>query len=346
MPGKRQVGLDERPAGAVERRAERRDERRRRDARRPRAPCAAVDALARSGRTTPSRVDADDARLSRTSTPRRAELTGARSRDRSRGYGGSTRSAASTTTIRARRSGRWPGTRRASVCARSRPASPAQLDAGRARRRRRRTSASAPPLARRPLALGALERQQDAPPDLERVLERLEAGREARPTRRGRSSRRARAGRHDQRSRRRASPSRQHDAPRGDVDARRRRPAARARCCLAARRIAGWARAMSRAEQRRGRDLVEQRLEEVVVAAVDQRDAHRRAAPAPWPRRGRRSRRHDHDVVRARCRSCSQRRILSAGHWWGPQTPVLLDQAGSMTLRSTEECARCARSSW
>ena len=49
--------------------------------------------------------------------------------------------------------------------------------------------------------------------------------------------------------------------------------------------------AMSGGREPGGRDLVEQRLEDVVVAAVDQRDAHRRARRARGPRTGRRSRR-------------------------------------------------------
>jgi hypothetical protein len=64
MAGNRQVGLDERAAGAIERHAERLDQRRGRDARRPEHR-GGGDALVSSGRlhVDAVRIDADDARL-------------------------------------------------------------------------------------------------------------------------------------------------------------------------------------------------------------------------------------------------------------------------------------------
>ena len=153
------------------------------------------------------------------------------------------------------------------------------LDAGRAAADHDERQQRAP--ARRiGFALGALERQQHAPPDLQRILERLQARRGACATRRGRSTRASRPSpRSDSRSS--ISPSvrmnrlaagsnaggvrEQHlDVPLPPQDpADRRGDVAR--------------------RQRRRRDLIQQRLEHMVVASIDERDL--RPAPPQRPRR-------------------------------------------------------------
>ena len=139
------------------------------------------------------------------------------------------------------------------------------------------------------LALGPLEREQHAPADLERIVERLEPGRVRLPTRRGRSTSASRP------SRRSGSRSRAIAAVEVHLLARpgrcaRPSPAARARSAARAG-SSGSATAMSPGDSAGGGHLIQQRLEDVVVVAIDQRDADRRAAPAREPRRARRTRR-------------------------------------------------------
>ena len=135
------------------------------------------------------------------------------------------------------------------------------------------SSALAP--ARIGLALGALERQQHAAADLERVLERLQAGRDRAPLVVA-EVRVRRAGRHDQVVvRQPISPSARIELLAGAIDATDLReqhldvrlpaqdPADRRRD------VAG--------RQRRHRHLIEQRLEDVMVAAVEDRHADARA---------------------------------------------------------------------
>ena len=146
------------------------------------------------------------------------------------------------------------------------------------------------------LALGALERQQHPPPDLERILERLQARRGACATRRGRNRRASR------RSRR--SGSRSSISP----SVRMSR--------LAARSIAGGLgeqhldvalppqdpadrRGDVPRRQRRHRDLIQQRLEDMMVAPIDQRDPHRRAAQRPRGIQAAETAADDHDMRHA-----------------------------------------------
>ena len=69
---------------------------------------------------------------------------------------------------------------------------------------------------------------------------------------------------------------------------------------LLAQRRGGSAARSARAERMPGRDLVEQRLEEVVVAAVDQRDVDRPAAEEPGGGQAAEAAADDHDAVAAR----------------------------------------------
>ena len=124
------------------------------------------------------------------------------------------------------------------------------------------------------LALRPLERQQHAPADLERILERLQAGRGRPPLVMTEVGVR-RAGRDDQIVVVRATPSASVQALRRagsiatdiaeqhfDVALTAQDPADRRRD------VAG--------RQRRRRHLIQQRLEDVMVAAIDERDPHRR----------------------------------------------------------------------
>ena len=129
-----------------------------------------------------------------------------------------------------------------------------------------------PPLVGIGLALGRLERDEDAAADLGRVLDGLEPWRERAPTRGGRSSGAARPWR-PRACRSRSGRRRQHDLALLDVDARpppRGAPACSG-CGAGSSAAAGRYRPATSAA---GRHLVEQRLEQVEVAPVDQRQAH------------------------------------------------------------------------
>ena len=154
-----------------------------------------------------------------------------------------------------------------------------QLDAGRTAADEHERQQLLPPRRIR-FALGALERQQDAAANLERILERLEARARSAPTRRGRSrcgsSRSRRSG-----SRSRASPpsvSRRAGSSTSIAAASpsSTRTFARAPEDPADRRgdVAG--------RQRRRRHLIQQRLKQMMVVAIEQRDAHRHGRAAPW----------------------------------------------------------------
>ena len=251
----------------------------------------------------------------RTVTPSRSSWRRAEA-ERSFGYGGRTRSSASTRTIRA-----WRRVDRAEVALQGVLGDLAeragQLDAGRA---------AADDDERHPLGpadrvgfpLGRLEGDEDPPPDLGRVVDRLEARRVARPLVVA-EVRVADAGRDDERvvADRPAVGHADLAPDRIERDGlaeehRRVRPLAEDR----AQRLGDLAGASAP-----GRDLVEQRLEEMEVAPVDERDRDpvvaaqpaRRVQPAepaaddqdPMPVRGRARGRRElpwhHDRPTARC---------------------------------------------
>ena len=112
-------------------------------------------------------------------------------------------------------------------------------------------------------------------------------GRAPRATRRGRSRRASRRSRRSD-SRRKLAVG-QHQPP-VEPDRWRARRRAAPRRSLAAQDPADRRRDVAR-RQRRHRHLIEQRLEDVMVAAVDDRDANARHAAARGPRRARRTRR-------------------------------------------------------
>ena len=128
------------------------------------------------------------------------------------------------------------------------------------------------------LALGALEGEQDAPANRGGVLERLQAGRERLPFVMAEIGV-ARAGGEDQRVvGQRCAVIEQH-ALRRDVDAGRRVASSVVHFGPVAQQMADRPGDL-RGRERRRRDLVEQRLEQMVVAAVDERDRDRRAGKA------------------------------------------------------------------
>ena len=185
-PARASVGSGEHAAGAIERHAERLRERRRRDAGRPQDGLAALDPLgglpAPDAGLTP--VDAvgvdagdDDAGahldaepLERLAAPRRAAA---------RETSPSTCGLPSSRTMRAD-SGRM----RRKSCTQRLPRDLRQrageLDAGRSAADDDERQ-QAPLRVGIGLALGRLERQQHPPPDLERIVERLQPGRARRP---------------------------------------------------------------------------------------------------------------------------------------------------------------------
>ena len=149
------------------------------------------------------------------------------------------------------------------------------------------------------LALGALEGEQDAPPQRGGVLQRLQAGRERLPFVMAEIGV-ARAGREDQRVvGQRVAVIEQHalvrrvDAGHGGEQGRDLGPAAQ--------QIADRPGDL-RGRQRGGGDLVEQRLEQMMVAPVDQRDADRRAGQAEGRLQPAETGADDHDAM-ALCRS-------------------------------------------
>ena len=180
--------------------------------------------------------------------------------------------------------GRRCGSRRAACRARSRRSGPPSRRRS-ARRRRRRRSASARRRSGSCSSSAASKAVEDPAADVERALERLELGRVLPPLVVAEvgvaatpaatisvsySSARAPC---------RSAPSPQRDAPRGEVEARHLGEQRRARC---ARRLKMRAQrvAISRRRERARRHLVGERLEEVEVAPVDQRDLDRRARAA------------------------------------------------------------------
>ena len=150
-----------------------------------------------------------------------------------------------------------------------------------------------PALRRRDRSRARPLRTPAAPAAASRAHRRASSARaRAPPTRGGRSTRAPR------RSRRSGSRSAIGVAAVDRASTRRAPPASIARASasstcdvlLAAQDPADRRRDVAR-RQRRGRDLIQQRLEQVVVVAIEQRDADRRAAPARAPRRARRIRR-------------------------------------------------------
>ena len=124
------------------------------------------------------------------------------------------------------------------------------------------------------LALGALEGDQNAPPQRGGVLQRLQAGRERLPFVMAEISVARAGGEHQRVVGQRVAVIEQHalvcriDAAHGGEQGRD--------LGAVAQQIADRPGDL-RGRQRRGRDLIEQRLEQMMVAAVDQRDRDRRA---------------------------------------------------------------------
>ena len=182
-----------------------------------------------------------------------------------------------------------------------------QLDPGRAAADQHERHPRPAPL-RVGFALGGLEGDQDPPPDLGRVLDRLEPGRDRRPlgvVEVGVVG----AGRDDERVvGDRAAVGEQDLAPLG-VDADRLAEDDRRVALLAqdrAQRLGDVAR-----RQRAGRDLVEQRLEQVEVAPVDQGQADLRVdAQAAAPRTARRTR-HRRSTTRCGRRGTSAVAVMA-----------------------------------
>ena len=142
------------------------------------------------------------------------------------------------------------------------------------------------------LALGLLEGEQDAAADLERVLEALETGRERLPVLVAEIGV-ARAGREHEVVVAEAAVF-QHELVRRDVDRHGLREQ-HAGVGLAAQDGADRVRDVGGREPG-SRDLVEQRLEEMVVAAVDERHVHRRAAERLGGGEAAEAAADDHDV--------------------------------------------------
>ena len=133
------------------------------------------------------------------------------------------------------------------------------------------------PLRRIALALGALERQQHAPPDLERILQRLQARRD-RPPLVVAEVRVRRPGRDDQEVVvERAVGQQQSIALAVDPDGLGEQ---HLDVLLPAQDPADRRGDVARRE-RRHRHLVEQRLEHVMVAPIDERHLHRLPAQRP-----------------------------------------------------------------
>ena len=126
------------------------------------------------------------------------------------------------------------------------------------------------------LALGGLERQQDAPADVERVLERLQAGGESLPLVVA-EIRVGGAGRDDQNVKRERAVGQDH--PLGRQVDRRGIGQHDVDVLLSAEDPADGRRDVGGAQGGRGH-LVEQGLKEMVVGAIDDGDPHRRAFQA------------------------------------------------------------------
>ena len=215
MAGDREVGLDHHAARAIERHAERRGERRRGDAGGPEHGARGDALLAERARRRASIAVTGVPR--RTSTPSALELRAPRfaesAREKARACAGRPR--AGRRAPRADRCGGSP----LRACARAISAiAPASS-----------TPVGPPPMTTKVssarcalgigLALGRLEGEQDAAPDLQRVLDGLEAGRELRPlvvAEVGVASRRWRG----RGSRSASAPSSRTSSLRGDVDRR------------------------------------------------------------------------------------------------------------------------------
>ena len=172
---------------------------------------------------------------------------------------------------------------------------PRQLDAGRPRAHdHEREQRHAP--RRIGLALGRFVREQDAAADLDRVLQRLEAGREARPL-----------AVPEVRMRRAAGEDQivvvdeavaQHDPFSGGVDAHCLRQH-HGDVLLPPQHAPQRDRDVRRAQRGR-RHLVEQRLEQMMVAAVDERDPHVRTAQRTSRVEAAEAATDDHDVLKHR----------------------------------------------
>ena len=124
------------------------------------------------------------------------------------------------------------------------------------------------------LALGALEGDEDAPPQRGGVLQRLQARRERLPFVMAEIGVARAGGEHQRVVGQGIAVIEQHALARG-VDAAH--VGKQRRHLLASAQQIADRPGDFRRRQRRGRDLVEQRLEQMMVAAVDQRDLDRRA---------------------------------------------------------------------
>ena len=144
------------------------------------------------------------------------------------------------------------------------------------------------------LALGAFERHQDSAPQRGRVLQRLEAGRERLPFVVA-EIRVPRAGGEDERViGQRIALIEQH-ALGLRIDAVHRRKQGRD-LWAAAHQITDWPGNLGR-RQRRGGNLIQQRLEQVMVAPIDQRNADRRTGKAISGFEAAEAGADDHDVM-------------------------------------------------
>jgi hypothetical protein len=180
-----------------------------------------------------------------------------------------------------------------------------------------------PPAIRVLLALRLLESEKGPPPDLQRVLERLQAGSEGRPLVV------AEVGMHgthrDHEVVVEELAVREPDALPGDVDGQRLREH-HARVRLAAKDAPDGGRDLGGREPGRGH-LIEQRLEEVVVAPVHDRDADGGVAERTRRLEPSEARAEDHDVGTL---------ALSCGHGPQPSRVVLgaLARRGERGLES------------
>ena len=153
--------------------------------------------------------------------------------------------------------------------------------------------------ARRAWASGsrsaALEGEKDAVADVEGILEGLEAGRERRPLVVAEVGVGGPRGEHEEVVAELAVGQHAAAGPRGRPPPPR--PAGRGRS-PGARRMRRMGEAISAGRQARGRDLVEQRLEEVMIAAVQENHRHGLPAQAPRGAEAREATPHDHHLRR------------------------------------------------
>ena len=291
MAGHRQIRLDDHPAGRVERHAQRLQQRRRADAGRPhdgRRDDALHRALVPPARPRRARRCATTRVSSRTSMPRLVIDRARGVAQRRRKAGQHRRAGLDDHDARARgvdgpetRGAACGGQISASVPASSTPVGPPPTMTN---------VSSSPARGRVGLALGPLERQQDAAPH-RRWRRRASSGpARAAPTRGGRSRRGGHPAPGSSSRSRAAAPSARSSAPRRDRSTLRHVAQQHAHVARRAAESSGSARRSPRATARR-RHLVQQRLKDVVVVAIDQRDPHRLAAQDLGGAQARRTRR-------------------------------------------------------